>query len=120
MMQYPLANTLVVRKTQATLKDSCYAQLKWAIDRLGVGAWWKSRVSPLELEYTPTGQKILFRGLDEDLKTTSITVAKGVLCWAWLEEAFEVEESAFQTLDEGLRGQLPDGYYIQWIISFNP
>ena len=120
MMQYPLANTLVVRKTQVTLKDSCFAQLKWAISRLGVDAWWKSRVSPLEIEYIPTGQKILFRGLDEELKTTSITVEKGFLCWAWLEEAYEVEESAFDTIDEGLRGIMPDGYYIQWLITFNP
>lgn len=120
MMEKPLSNTLVVRKTQATLKDSCFAQLKWAIDRLGVGAWWKSRVSPLEIEYIPTGQKILFRGLDEELKTTSITVSKGIICFGWVEEAYEIEESAFDTLDEGLRGIMPDGYYIQWLITFNP
>ena len=54
MMQYPLANTLVVRKTGASLKDSCFAQLRWAIERLGVSPWWQARVSPLELEYTPT------------------------------------------------------------------
>jgi len=63
MMQYPKANTLVVRKTGAALKDSCWTQLRWAIDRLGVTAYWRARVSPLELEYLPTGQKILFRGL---------------------------------------------------------
>ena len=84
MMQYPLANTLVVRKTASTLKDSCFAQLRWAINRLGVGAFWKSRVSPLELEYLPTGQKIIFRGLDDPLKITSITVSKGHLCWLWV------------------------------------
>ena len=83
MMQYPLANTLVVRKTGASLKDSCWTQLRWAIDRLGVSAWWRARVSPLELEYLPTGQKVLFRGLDDPLKVTSITVKNGVLCWGW-------------------------------------
>jgi phage terminase large subunit len=120
MMQYPQANTLVVRKTAASLKDSCYAQLGWAIERLGVAAWWRKRVSPLELEYTPTGQKILFRGTDDSLKVTSITVQKGVLCWAWLEEAYEVDEDDFNRLDESLRGELPEGYYIQWLITFNP
>ena len=120
MMQYPLANTLVVRKTGASLKDSCFAQLRWAIERLGVSAWWKARVSPLELEYVPTGQRILFRGMDDPLKVTSITVKHGVLCWGWLEEAFEVEEDAFNRIDESLRGQLPEGYYVQWLISFNP
>ena len=63
MMRYPLANTLVVRQTAATLKDSCFTQLKWAIHRLGVDAYWKAKVSPLEIEYLPTHQKILFRGL---------------------------------------------------------
>lgn len=120
MMQYPLANTLVVRQTAASLKDSCWTQLRWAIDRLGVGEYWKARVSPLELEYLPTGQKILFRGLDDALKVTSITVKTGVLCWGWLEEAYEVDEDDFNRVDESLRGQLPEWYYIQWLITFNP
>lgn len=120
MMQYPLANTLVVRKTASTLKDSCFAQLKWAISRLGVESYWKARVSPLELEYIPTGQRIIFRGLDDSLKITSITVPHGNLCFAWLEEAYEVSEEDFDYIDESLRGQLPDGYYIQWLIIFNP
>lgn len=85
MMQYPLANALVVRQTAASLKDSCYTQLRWAIERLGVSKYWRARVSPLELEYIPTGQKILFRGLDDPLKVTSITVKHGVLCWGWLD-----------------------------------
>lgn len=63
MMQYPESNTLVLRQTAESLKDSCYAQLLWAIDRLGVSAWWRATKSPLEIEYMPTGQKILFRGL---------------------------------------------------------
>lgn len=120
MIQYPLANTLVVRKTASTLKDSCFAQLKWAIHRLGVESFWKARVSPLELEYIPTGQRIIFRGLDDAFKITSITVPHGHLCFAWLEEAYEVSESDFDSIDESLRGQLPDGYYIQWLIIFNP
>lgn len=120
MMQYPLSNTLVVRKTGASLKDSCWTQLRWAIDRLGVSNFWKARVSPLELEYVPTGQKILFRGMDDPLKVTSITVKHGVLCYGWLEEAFEVDEEAFNRLDESLRGKLPPGYYVQWLITFNP
>lgn len=120
MMQMPESNTLVVRQTAASLKDSCWTQLRWAIDRLGVSQWWKARVSPLELEYLPTGQKILFRGLDDPLKVTSITVKRGVLCFGWLEEAYEVDEDSFNRVDESLRGKMPDGYYIQWLITFNP
>lgn len=120
MMEYPLANTLVIRKTEASIKNSCFAQLKWAIRRLGVEEHWKARVSPLELEYLPTGQKIIFRGLDDPFKLTSITVEKGYLCWGWLEEAYEISEDDFKIVDESLRGQLPKGYFIQWTLTFNP
>lgn len=120
LMQMPLANALVVRQTQATLKDSCYAQLQWAINRLGVEKYWKMTVNPLQMTYIPTGQKIIFRGMDDSMKITSIAVEKGHLCFAWLEEAFEVSEEDFNRVDESLRGQLPEGYYIQWLLTFNP
>ena len=84
LMEYPQANLLCVRKTYRTLKDSCFTELKWAIHRLGVDAWWDIKESPLEMTYKPTGQKILFRGLDDPLKVASITVDVGVLCWLWI------------------------------------
>lgn len=63
LMQYPQSNALVVRRTFTTLKDSCYSDLKWAINRLKVDQYWKATVNPLEIVYLPTGQRILFRGL---------------------------------------------------------
>lgn len=121
MMKYPEANTLVVRKTFRTLKDSCFTELKWAVHRLGVDNWWEFKESPLEATYIPTGQKIYFRGLDDPLKVTSITVDVGCLCWAWLEEAYEVmKEDDFNVLDESIRGEVPKGLFKQWTITFNP
>lgn len=121
MMEYPQANALVIRKTYRTLKDSCYTELKWAVHRLGVDAWWEFRLNPLEATYKPTGQKIYFRGLDDPLKVTSITVDVGCLCWAWLEEAYEVmDEDDFNMLDESIRGEVPEGLFKQWRITFNP
>ena len=121
MMQYPEANTLVIRKTFRTLKDSCFTELKWAVHRLKVDAFWEFKESPLEATYKPTGQKIYFRGLDDPLKVTSITVDVGVLCWAWLEEAYEVmKEDDFNILDESIRGEVPEGLFKQWTITFNP
>lgn len=121
MMEYPQANTLVVRKTFRTLKDSCFTELKWAVHRLKVDAWWEFKESPIEATYKPTGQKIYFRGLDDPLKVTSITVDVGVLCWAWLEEAYEVmKEDDFNILDESIRGECPEGLFKQWTITFNP
>ena len=121
MMRYPQANLLVVRKTYRTLKDSCYKELKWAVNRFGVDHLWNFALNPLEATYKPTGQKIYFRGLDDPLKVTSITVEVGCLCWAWLEEAYEVlNENDFNILDESIRGRVPDGLFKQWTITFNP
>ena len=121
MMKYDQANTLVVRKTYRTLKDSCFTDLKWATKRLEVDNLWEFKYSPLEATYLPTGQKILFRGLDDPLKVTSITVEYGYLCWAWLEESYEItSEKDFDTLDESIRGELPPHLWKQWMITFNP
>lgn len=121
IMKYPDSNGLVVRKVFRTIKDSCFAQLKWAIHRLGVDDYWQATNSPLELVYKPTGQKILFRGLDDPLKVTSISVEKGVICFLWIEEAYEVmREEDFDMLDESIRGEVPDGLFKQITLTLNP
>lgn len=123
MIEYPDANTLVVRKVFRTLKDSCFTQLKWAIHRLQVERDWEIKESPLEMTYRPTGQKIYFRGLDDPLKVTSITVEHGYLCWCWIEEAYEISnEKDFDMLDESIRGAIPPetGLFKQITLTFNP
>ncbi|MFC4355319.1 PBSX family phage terminase large subunit [Chryseomicrobium palamuruense] len=121
IMDYPEANLLVVRKTFRTLKDSCFTELKWAIQKLKVQQHWKVTESPLQLEYIPTGQKIYFRGLDDPLKVTSITVDVGSLTWMWIEEAYEImNEDDFNILDESIRGQVADGLFKQVTLTFNP
>lgn len=121
IVENPTVNWLVVRKVERTLRDSCFAQLKWAIHRLQLDRYFKCSTSPLEITYVPTGQKILFRGLDDPLKVTSITVEVGSLCRLWVEEAYEItSEEAFDRLDESIRGQLPDGMYHQVVLTFNP
>lgn len=121
IMEYPESNMLVVRKVFRTLKDSCFTELKWAIKRLKVDAWWDIKQSPLEMTYKPTGQKIYFRGLDDPLKITSIAVEVGALCWMWIEEAYEItSEADFDTLAESMLGDLPDGLFKQITLTFNP
>lgn len=121
IMKYPQSNLLVVRKVFRTLKDSAYTDLRWAIRQLHVEQYWEYKESPLELMYKPTGQKILFRGLDEPMKLTSITVDVGHLCWAWIEEAYEItKESDFDTLDESIRGQVTGDLFKQITLTFNP
>lgn len=121
IMKYPDANALVVRRWQNTLRDSCFSDLKWAMERMHVSANFSCTVSPMEITYKPTGQKILFRGLDEGTKVTSISVSKGVLCWVWIEEAYEISnEDDFNKLDMSIRGEQPKGLFKSLTLTFNP
>ena len=122
LMKYPDANLLVVRAVHRTHADSTYAQLRWAIRRLGVEHLWRAGKEPLELTYTPTGQRILFRGMDNVEKLASTTVEKGYLCWVWIEEAYEIGlEADFDKLDLSVpRGELPKPLFKQTTLTFNP
>ncbi len=121
IMKYPQANALCVRRFQNTLRNSCFSDLEWAAYRLGVHHLWDFPKSILEVTYKPTGQKILFRGMDDGLKVTSISVPHGVLCWVWIEEAYEItSESDFDKLDMSIRGEVPDGLWKQVRLTFNP
>lgn len=121
IMQHPGANVLVIRKTERTLRDSCYSDLKWAINRLGVSAYWKATLSPLELVYLPTKQRIIFRGLDDPLKLTSISTECGSICFVLIEEAYEItKEEDFDFIDESIRGELQDGLWKRITIILNP
>lgn len=121
IMKYHNSNALVVRKTYRTLQDSCYAQLKWAVKKLQVDAFFDFKLSPLEIIYKPTGQKILFRGLDDPMKVTSVTVDIGSLCFLWIEEAYEVmSEEDFDMLDESIRGEVEKGLFKQITLTLNP
>ena len=120
--QYGLKpNTLVIRRYYNTHKDSTYAQLKWAINQLGVSHLWKCTKSPLELIYKPSGQRIMFRGLDDPQSITSITVEDGYLCWVWWEEAFQcTNEDDFNKVDMSIRGEIPAPLFKQHTLTLNP
>lgn len=121
LMEYPQSNGLCVRRYSNTLRDSVYSDLKWAIHRLGLDAYFDCTVSPMQIIRRSTGQKILFRGLDDGLKITSISVDKGVLCWVWIEECYEItNEDDFNKLDLSIRGEVPEGYFKQLTLTFNP
>lgn len=122
IMQYSWSNLLVVRRFSNTNKQSTYTDLRWATNRLGVKHLFKFNDSLPEITYKPTGQKILFRGLDDPLKITSITVENGILCWAWFEEAYQIETfDKFSTVVESIRGSVDDPEFFKQItITFNP
>lgn len=95
MQTNPGRNCVALRKVKDTLKDSVYMQLCWAIEKLGKADKWEKTISPLSLTYTPTGQKILFRGSDDPVKIKSIKFDKGYCGYVWYEELDE-----FSGMDE--------------------
>lgn len=88
-MEGKLTNAVVFRKYAVTLRESVYEQILWAIDALEVSCLWEAKVSPLQFVYKPTGQKIIFRGLDKAKKTKSIKSSKGYFKYLWFEELDE-------------------------------
>ena len=85
----PDANAIIYRRVGNTIKDSVYSQMLWAIDRLELSPWFTARVSPFELIYRPTGQRVLFRGADDPMKSKSIKLSRGYFKYLWYEELAE-------------------------------
>lgn len=86
LINNPGTHALVLRKVAITIRDSVYAQYIWAIGELGMAAYWEAKVSPMELIYKPTGQKIMFRGADDPMKIKSIKVPFGYIAVTHFEE----------------------------------
>lgn len=114
-------HVLVIRRFYNTHKNSTRAQLVWAINKLGVRHLWKIPKGDNTLTYLPSGQQILFRGLDDPQSITSITVEDGYLCWVWFEEAFQISsEDDFNKIDLSIRGAIPEPLFKQMTLTFNP
>lgn len=118
IMQDPAANAIVFRKVASTIGTSVFEQVLWGIDTLGANDLWKSTTSPYKLTYKPTGQAILFRGLDKAKKMKSIKVAHGYLKFLWFEELdeFAGEEEIRSVQQSVMRG----GSKFVVFKSFNP
>lgn len=118
MMQDPLANAVVIRKVGMYLKDSVYEQLLWAIDKLGVSHFWQAKLSPLELVYKKTGQRILFRGADKPKKLKSTKVSKGYIKYIWYEETDEFNgNEEIRTINQSL---MRGGEVFTVFYTYNP
>ena len=112
------ANALCMRKVASTLATSVFAQVQWAIDALEVNHLWKTTSNPMKATYLPTGQVILFRGLDKAKKLKSIKVPRGYIRYLWLEELdeYDGEEEMRSVQQSVLRG----GPIFTVFRTFNP
>lgn len=118
IMDDPNANATVLRKVASTLRGSVYDQYLWAIDKLGVSHLWKESVSPLQITYLPTGQKIIFKGADKPKKVKSSKFRVGYSKFLHYEEVDEFNSAEeIRTINQSLvRG----GPNIQVFYTFNP
>lgn len=111
-------NAIVFRRTAATMRESVYSQIAWAIDVLNVNGLWRGSVSPMCWTYLPTGAQIIFRGLDDASKLKSIKPKRGIFRYIWLEEASELPGENFtrNVLQSVMRG----GTDFRVLFSYNP
>lgn len=119
LLKHPDCHALVTRQVGDTMRDSVYAQILWAIDKLGLTTKFKCTQSPLQCTYLPTGQRILFRGLDDPQKIKSIKLPFGYIGILWFEEADQIkggEDAVRNVQQSALRG----GEFGLTFISFNP
>ncbi len=126
LMQDKGRNLVAMRKSDITNRDSTFAELTGALYRmLGDQAekYWQIHKSPLQLTCRHNGNKIIFRGMNDDKqreKLKSITFQKGKLTDVWLEEATEFTQADLEIIDDRLRGELPPGQFYQIRMTFNP
>ena len=118
VMEHPDVHALVLRKVAKTLRDSVYAQYRWAIEQLGVSEYWEAKKSPLELLYKPTGQKILFRGTDDPMKIKSIKTPSGYIGITHFEEKDQFSGRA--EIDSILQSTMRGGTEFWNFETYNP
>ena len=106
VVTHPNTHAAVFRKVGNTIRDSVFSQYIWAIDKLGMAEQWKARISPSELIYKPTGQKIMFRGADDPMKIKSIKVPFGYIAVTHFEEKdqFAGRREIHNILESTMRG----------------
>lgn len=109
---------IIFRKTANTLRDSVYSQMQFAISMLCLDEYFKCTVSPMKIVYEPTGQTIMFRGVDDKMKLKSLKAPFGYFAFAWLEECdtFSGMEEIRSILQSSMRG----GKDFWTFMSFNP
>ena len=118
IMQDPKASSICFRKVSNTLRDSIHAKFLWALDQLEVSHLFNAKVSPTEITYLPTDQKIILRGLDEPRRVKSITLEKGYFKYLWFEEADEFSNlEEIRTVKQSI---LRGGEKFVTLITYNP
>lgn len=103
------AHAFVSRRYDNELRDTVYGQLLWSASKLHIDHLWRFMLSPMQAINIQTGQKILFRGIDNPLKAKSINLGRGYIKYFWgeeidqygsMEEVRSILQSVFRGGDE--------------------
>lgn len=115
-------NAVCIRKTDNTLEQSVYEQLKWAISELGLTSEFKFNKSPLRITYVPRGNYIVFRGAQNPERIKSLKDSRFPFAIGWIEELaeFKTEDEVKTITNSLLRGELADGLFYKFFYSYNP
>lgn len=116
----PRRNILIARQNDSDNRQSTFENITGRIIDLGLENSFKISKNPLTIEYTATGQQIIFRGLNNPTSLNGITFAHGYFTDAYIDEAFEIPTfEDFRKLDGSIRGKLPGDLFFQITMCFN-
>lgn len=120
-MRYAV-NGVAIRKTDNTLEQSVYEQIKWAIAEQQVTHLFKFNKSPLRITYTPRGNYIVFRGAQNPERIKSLKDSQFPFAIGWIEELaeFKTEDEVKTITNSLLRGELADGLFYKFFYTYNP
>lgn len=117
ILRRPGINAAVIRRVGATLRESVFEQIIWAAGQLGIMHLFRAKVSPMEIEYLPTGQRIVFRGADDPGKLKSIKLADGAFGCIWFEEVTDFPGMADV---RSIKASIGRGAEAVTIFTYNP
>ena len=122
LVKHFAVNAVCIRKTDNTLEQSVYEQLKWAISELGLTSEFKFNKSPLRITYVPRGNYIIFRGAQDPERIKSLKDSRFSFAIGWIEELaeFKTEDEVKTITNSLLRGELADGLFYKFFYSYNP
>lgn len=121
IIKYPV-NSVVIRKVDNTLVTSVFEQIRWAVEQLNVSHLFRVKMSPLEIQYVPRGNKIIFRGAQDPQRLKSLKDSRFPYAIGWVEELaeFKTEDEVTTITNSLLRGELDDGLFYKFFFSYNP
>lgn len=118
MVCYYFVNAIVTRRVAATLRNTVFNQMRWAVDALGYAPYFRATVSPMEITYVPTGQKVVFLGMDDPTSVKGTVFATGYGAVQWFEEVDQLD--SWGQVSNLLRTLRRGGSRFWTFYSYNP